>query len=303
MELLELQKKQNPTYELPVSGDTSNLWSINNFLNTLDQERQRITGALRAYQNPIDVRDASAEWLAYADCLRRQFKEESRFHYYAALSATETMHPNSGGPWRRKLEKLNIAHLELLESPLGGEAEHADWQRRECDNAVLVEDARLELAALHEVSKPIGTDPDATDVKRMSVEEANEKTMKVAKQYGRAFFVMSIRQQAKLIGCHYRTWEKTPFYLEAVADGRIAPAKPKAARADSLTSGREAVIGTGQKDEMLNQAIEQEARKLAEESEMRRLIAESQKDNQKDPSPLENAPPDQKRKLHSRTKP
>jgi hypothetical protein len=152
-------------------------------------------------------------------------------------------------------------------------------------------------------------EPGQTDVsngegarKLMSVDEANDEAMKLAAKFGPAFFVMSVRTQVELIGCHYRTWKKTPFYLKAVEEGKIVPSKPRAAKADSLTSGREAVFGEGQKDEILTQVIEQEEGML-DDSELRRLIAESQKDNKKDPSPLEVNPTGRKRKLHSRTRP
>jgi len=125
-----------------------------------------------------------------------------------------------------------------------------------------------------------GEDDDASG-KGMSVDEANENAMKRVKEFGEAFFSMSQNKQAELIGCHARTWKKTPLYQEALKQGKITTPKPKAAKAFSLTSEREAVTGEGNRDEILSQ-----------------LIADQETD--KEPSPLESDPPNHPRKIHSR---
>jgi hypothetical protein len=56
---------------------------------------------------------------------------------------------------------------------------------------------------------------------RMRVEEANEKAMDLLKQLGRGFFSLSEREQVKRIGCHPRTWHKTPLYQKARRGGAI----------------------------------------------------------------------------------
>jgi hypothetical protein len=113
--------------------------------------------------------------------------------------------------------------------------------------------------------------------------------MTLAKEFGKAFFAMSKTKQAKLIGCHHLTWEKTAFYLKAVEVGKITPPKPKAAKVFSFTSGREKATGEGEINEIQKQAAE---------IELRRLTAECEADNE--PSPLENDPPGRDRKVHFR---
>lgn len=113
---------------------------------------------------------------------------------------------------------------------------------------------------------------------RMTVDDANEKAMKLAHRMRAGFFALSERQQAKLIGCSWTTWKRTPFYAEA-QEKRPAGKQQQSSspKTESLTAGREAVTGEGDKDEVL-----------------KHLIAEQEAD--KEPSPLESGP----RKIHSR---
>ncbi len=117
---------------------------------------------------------------------------------------------------------------------------------------------------------------------RMTVAKANAKSMTLARKMREGFFALSQRQQAELIGCSWSTWKKTPFYQKAQvkrpAGTGVKMSSPKTV---SLTSGREAVMGEGGKDEVLNN-----------------LIAEQKKD--KEPSPLEDALPGRLRRIHSR---
>jgi hypothetical protein len=96
---------------------------------------------------------------------------------------------------------------------------------------------------------------------RLSVERANEKAVKLARRLRAGFFALSERQQAEMIGCHWQTWTKTPFYSQVGQKGLLFKKGTKSSpKTESLTSGREAVIGEGDRDEVLNNLIaEQEA--------------------------------------------
>ncbi len=118
--------------------------------------------------------------------------------------------------------------------------------------------------------------------KRMTVKEANEKAMKLARKMRKGFFALSERQQADEIGCSWATWNKTPFFAEAQRKRPPGkPKKPSSPKTESLTTEREAVTGEGDRDEVLRQ-----------------LAAEQAAD--REPSPLDGDPPNRSRKIHSR---
>lgn len=118
--------------------------------------------------------------------------------------------------------------------------------------------------------------------KRMTVQQANEKAMELAKKMKQAFFVIPEREQAKLIGCSWATWSKTDFYKKAKEKRpKREPKKPRGPKVESFTPGREAVTGQGERDESLN-----------------KLIAEQEADAE--PSSLEDDPLDRPKKVHSR---
>jgi hypothetical protein len=139
-------------------------------------------------------------------------------------------------------------------------------------------------------SQPVGAapgDPDEAPSRpdrpggKMTVEDANRTAMVLAKKLQKGFFAMSETGQAKLIGCHLRTWRKTPFYRVAKKK-RAKTNAPGARRAVTLTDALEAVAREGDKDDVL-----------------RRLIADQEAD--REPSPLEDDPPDSRPKtVHSR---
>jgi hypothetical protein len=92
---------------------------------------------------------------------------------------------------------------------------------------------------------------------RMTVEQANEEAMALMKRMAKAFFQLSQSQQAKKIGCHWKTWTKTALFKKAKKEGRIKPhrvrrggATPKAV---SLSSELEAT--KGKRDEVLHGLI------------------------------------------------
>jgi hypothetical protein len=117
---------------------------------------------------------------------------------------------------------------------------------------------------------------------RMSVNQANETAMKRAKKMKRVFFMLSQREQAKLIGCAFGTWKKTQFFAEAQKRRpRAGAAKPSSPKTTSFTAKTESVTGEGGKDEVLNQ-----------------LIADQEADGE--PSTLEDDPPTGPRKFHCR---
>jgi hypothetical protein len=135
--------------------------------------------------------------------------------------------------------------------------------------------------AAHDVMAP-GT----TGKKRssMTVPEANAQANKLAKEIGERFFAMSMRRQAKLIGCHLRTWKRTDLYKSALKRGLITPPKQRAPKAVSFSGKLEAVTGEGDKDETLHQLIEQQ-------------LADSE------PSPMVDDAPGRERKVRSHKRP
>jgi hypothetical protein len=123
----------------------------------------------------------------------------------------------------------------------------------------------------------------------MPVEQANGNAMKLFKQLGKAFFDMAKTKQAKLIGCHYRTWERTDFFKAAVKKGLISEPKPRAPKTVTFTNSMESVTGKGGRDEICIEAGDRE---------LRRLTAEQGADYE--PSSLEKDLPGRERKVHFR---
>jgi hypothetical protein len=118
--------------------------------------------------------------------------------------------------------------------------------------------------------------------KRMTVAEANNKAMKLARKLRAAFFELSERQQAEMIGCSWATWHKTDFFQQAQGKRRLRESRqPSSPETVSLTDGREAATGEGCKDEVLEE-----------------LIAQQQADHE--PSPLEPDQEGRPRKIHFR---
>jgi hypothetical protein len=119
---------------------------------------------------------------------------------------------------------------------------------------------------------------------RMTKEQANQRAQRLVKKKRRAFFAMSQRQQAKLIGCSWATWKATEFYKVLASQGKFHNrSKTSSPKVESLSAGREKVAGQGERDEVLSQ-----------------LIASQEAD--REPSPLEDDLPDRARKTHFRKK-
>jgi hypothetical protein len=128
--------------------------------------------------------------------------------------------------------------------------------------------------------------------KRMTVAEANQKAMELVTQLGKAFFALSESEQARRIGCSWKTWSRTEMYQKAqkwkarsrrLAGTKQATSSPPVA---SLTDKLEAVAVEGGRNPVLD--------KVAQDDELARLVAESQAENAADPSPLDPGP----RKVH-----
>ena len=113
----------------------------------------------------------------------------------------------------------------------------------------------------------------------MSVEAANSNALALARCMGSQFFSLSWTAQARKIGCHLRTWKKTPFFKEAKKRGvvRTKGARP---RASSLTGNLESSLHTD------------------EGTVLDKLIADQQADNE--PSPLDDSPAARSPKVYSR---
>jgi hypothetical protein len=102
---------------------------------------------------------------------------------------------------------------------------------------------------------------------RMKVAQANEKGKELVRQLGKILFTkLSERNQAKRIGCSWKTWTKTELYKQyrkmkertnrKSAKGKRASSPPVV----SLTDKLEDAIGEGEKDSVLKKLIaDQEA--------------------------------------------
>jgi hypothetical protein len=152
------------------------------------------------------------------------------------------------------------------------------------------------------------TGTDATGRRtRMTVEEANTKAMRLAKQMKRAFFQLAQREQARRIGCSWATWHKTRFFAEAQKRGDRRPRRARGKNAagplpvSSFTRDLEAATGEGNRDEVLNQMIareETEGEAHAKQQALERLIAEQEADSE--PNPCEADPPGRSQKVRTR---
>jgi hypothetical protein len=101
--------------------------------------------------------------------------------------------------------------------------------------------------------------------KKMTIEAANAEATKLARRLGKAFFHMSKSRQAKLIGCHHRTWVQTPLFKSAVEKGLMPAPKPRAPKTVPLTKELEAVTGEGEKQEVLQKLIAEQEDPLGRE--------------------------------------
>jgi hypothetical protein len=216
-------------------------------------------------------------------------------HLYTALRAVRLCH-----------DRL-LTHYQWGRWVAGGTAESWPWQWPGVppvpqSHLRLLDDAATRLGALaaSEQSKveqyvaPTGGDgqpaqstpaegaagagsgpPGVPRPRRMTRTEANDKAKELAKKLKKAFFALSEREQAKRIGCHLKTWKKTPLYQEAKrkkAKNKPPGNAPAAPGAVPFTATLEAAAVEGGRDEVLNQ-----------------LIAEQEADSE--PSPLEDDPP------------
>jgi hypothetical protein len=112
----------------------------------------------------------------------------------------------------------------------------------------------------------------------MSVEEANRKAMQLVRGLARktVFFKLSLREQARRIGCHVDTWKKTELYRTAKKEGRLRKQKPRRA-------------GGPRKVVTLSPTIEaMTADKNAQEA-LAHLVAEQAGEAENDPSPLDDS--------------
>jgi hypothetical protein len=178
------------------------------------------------------------------------------------------------------LRKFFVAEFESLDSSLLWQ--EIQWEIQEAEKLTDVAATAPQEEQSAKVnggsSREISWQPLRKGVKagRMTVDDANEKALKLARKLRLGFFALSERQQARQIGCSWTTWQKTKFYKKAkVMRPGVKKSKPRSPKTESLTAGREEVIGEGERNEILEQ-----------------LIAEAQADNE--PSPLENRP----RKIH-----
>jgi hypothetical protein len=128
---------------------------------------------------------------------------------------------------------------------------------------------------------------------RMTREQANLRALELAKQLGKPFFHLSESEQARRIGCSWRTWSRTTFYKEA--------RKRKAQLGGR--GGRDGQAGsppvTGLTDDLEAAAYEAGQTQSGRDEVLNKIIAEQEADNE--PSPLEGDPPGARpRKVYTR---
>jgi hypothetical protein len=131
-----------------------------------------------------------------------------------------------------------------------------------------------------------GAAPPERATRRMSVKDADNKARELAAASKSRFYGISDRKQARMIGCSFATWKKTPFYPLATRNKRrpginksAGTAAPKVV---SFTNKTQSQVGEGHRGEVLEQLIEDQEANF-------------------EPSPLANDQPDLKpMKVHSR---
>ena len=128
------------------------------------------------------------------------------------------------------------------------------------------QDARDFADALEEVSKR-----EAKGRRhRMTREQANLRALELAKQLGKLFFHLSESDQARRIGCSWRTWSRTAFYKEARKrkaqlgaqggrDGQAGSPPVTSLTDDHETAAYEVGQSQGGRDEVLNKIIAEQA--------------------------------------------
>jgi hypothetical protein len=135
-----------------------------------------------------------------------------------------------------------------------------------------------------------GPDKETSSTK-MSVSDADKKAKELAGKHKAAFFALSQTQQAKLIGCHLDTWQKTPFYQAADRRGRIrkrGPAKtlPAVDLSGSILEtegyGVQGTKGQHARHDMLNQLVEGEEAEAKRQAELKALREEQRRDDEQD---------------------
>jgi len=138
------------------------------------------------------------------------------------------------------------------------------------------------------------TDHAATKVgarnrKGMTVEQANAKASELAKKMQREFVHLSENQQAALIGTTWRTWSKTRLYaqLRKRKEKEGLPARRRKGGGSPRT-----VSLTGKLEDVLVDKEESQQRALNQ------LIADQEADGE--PSPLEEDPLSNRRKVYAR---
>jgi hypothetical protein len=115
-----------------------------------------------------------------------------------------------------------------------------------------VEEALWPCVAAHEIQRGEQATPTTLvpKTRRMTTDEANQEAMTLAKRMGKAFFLLSKTEQAKRIGCHLKTWEKTEFYRQAQKrKPKVEPAGPGAPRVVNLSDNVLAQLRAEQKED------------------------------------------------------
>jgi hypothetical protein len=253
------------------------------------------TGALVKMLEDRHVRDIVGRALSWSEWTRhvQQFRVET---YGLCPSKCHDQPITFGELFERAWEYMRQMRGRFLPkepsrvTTLGDARRQLDRVIHWCDQEEARQRRQRKMTTGLEV-QPVVTEitPKGRQFSRMTVAEANEEAMRLAKVQGKSFLFLSERQQAKQIGCSWETWTKTDFYKKAkekkasIAARITKGGSSGSARVVGLTTNLETTIGKGDKDEVLKQ-----------------LISESQTEANKDPSPLEDDPPDRPRRVRTR---
>jgi hypothetical protein len=197
---------------------------------------------------------------------RLRHRQESITKLKELVALAELAAPDLGlepHPVKRTLEQCKRAAERLTKweeglRPLTGDSD----DRAEMQFVELSEQVWAALQAVERmVARTRGTGKVGKRARRrMTVDQANKEAMKLANRRGADFVRLSQREQAKLIGCSWATWKKTPFF-EATQkrrhkiSSRASRTRTTGKRPTSLTKKVEEAAVEGGKDQVLNDLI------------------------------------------------
>jgi hypothetical protein len=184
--------------------------------------------------------------------------------------------PDSGGYFVRDAYRL-LRHLRDQGRTTAEDDEELGRAYTPHDALIVLRRVRDRLIALRQSAPQARKATAAAKRKRMTVEEANQRAVQLAKAK-RTFVLCSLREWAEAIGCSTGLVPKLPLWQKTMKRTSQSRAdRTSVPKVVHTSESLDAVTGEGDRDEVLN-----------------RLIAEQEAD--KEPSSLDNDPPDSRPK-------